>query len=100
MGRAVTAPARAEAAQETLAVPCPRCLAGTVAVQRRAWVERPSGFPRRSVWVDEPCRCARSCALSAQDVERLLRAADAAPAGAAVRQLPLPLERIREEAVA
>ena len=29
--------------------------------------------PRRSVWVDEPFRCARGCVLSGQTLERLLR---------------------------
>lgn len=67
----------------TLPAPCPRCPAGIVAVREQSWAS-PLGR-HRSVWVDEPLRCSGGCALSGDDVLRLLGRVYDRPA----HQLPL-----------
>ena len=75
-------------------VPCPRCQREGVRVRQVEWQDGP--YRRRSTWVDEPLRCAWGCALTGEQVIRLLVAADRQPVAArdprkaqAPYQLPL-----------
>ena len=63
-------------------VPCPRCQREGVRVRQVEWQDGP--YRRRSTWVDEPLgglRCVWGCALTGEQVIRLLLAADRQPVG-------------------
>jgi hypothetical protein len=66
---------------------CPRCGVAPVGVTSVRW---PAGVgERRSVYVDEPVRCAAGCMLGPGEVVRVLRGVDAGSSARSVYQLPL-----------
>jgi len=70
-------------------VPCPRCQREGVRVRQVEWQDGP--YRRRSTWADEPLRCAWGCALTGEQVIRLLVAADRLPLPSPAVQKPYQL---------
>ena len=68
---------------------CPRCHRSMVDVHVATWPAQGARLgSRRSVWVDEPLRCAGGCPLSSAEVARVLMQAYDRVAW----QLPLDLQ--------
>jgi hypothetical protein len=52
-----------------LVVPCPRCPAGMVVLERAEWADPGAPTGRRdSTWVEEPLACSRGCSVPAVQV--------------------------------
>ena len=78
----------------TVRSPC--CPQGAVTLRQVEWQDGP--YRRRSTWVDEPLRCAWGCALTGEQVIRLLVVADRQPLVSHAVQKPYQLPLFELEA--